>query len=174
MIKLVENFKNGWKITKCDETKISKRKGGLWSEYIETDDFVKPFFDIDLKVNVPDGNDKDKYFEDISEEIINNFTFQIECFYENNDMEMPETPLLLTKAHGYNKEKESDFVSLHLVMPDFKILYQNMEQLISDFNLEKNEIELMGEKIEYNLDMNNTFHHHPELLTLYLEFFLSH
>jgi hypothetical protein len=154
MIKLIENFKNGWKIKKCDETKISSANGGLWSEYIETDDFVKPFFDIDLKVNVPDGNDKDKYFEDISEEIINNFTFQIECVYENNDMEMPETPLLLTKAHGYNKEKESDFVSLHLVMPDFKILYQNMEQLISDFNLEKNEIELMGEKIEYNLDMN--------------------
>ena len=75
MIKLIENFKNGWKIKKCDETKISSANGGLWSEYIETDDFVKPFFDIDLKVKVPDGNDKDKYFEDISEEIINNFTF---------------------------------------------------------------------------------------------------
>ncbi len=152
MVKVCSNFKAGWsesKIKNMTKRNQSKYSNATWAEIIESDDFVKPFFDIDMKI---DGEEEEEVdYEEYVQAIYEDLSDKILDIQEKNNVDL-NYGLLCATANGWNKQKESHYVSLHLSAPDMKIQYKNMNQLIDEYKLEGPHETEMG--FEYKIDMN--------------------
>lgn len=144
-MKCVKNFMNGWSgesLKPLTEKSLNKLKG-TWAEVLNADDYIKPMFDIDLKVlhfSKDEQVDYDKWIIPIR-----HFLYSAMAEKVGED----DAELLCASSSGWNEEKKSHYISLHITFPRLKILFKNMPQLVEDLDL--------GETQVFQPDLNSDF-----------------
>ena len=117
-IKCVKNWYEGWQAVPLTESCLKKKKG-TWAEVLNADDFIKPIFDIDLKIGGEEGEEVD-------------YSNWIDPIKDNIDSAMADkfgedlSESLVASSSGWNKEKKSHYVSLHITYPKTKILFEEL------------------------------------------------
>jgi|TARA_R110002072_G_scaffold41254_6_gene116134 hypothetical protein len=130
-IKCVKNWYEGWQAVPLTESCLKKKKG-TWAEVLNADDFIKPIFDIDLKIGGEEGEEVD-------------YSNWIDPIKDNIDSAMADkfgedlSESLVASSSGWNKEKKSHYVSLHITYPKTKILFKNMKSLARDLGFAEEE-----------------------------------
>ncbi len=144
-MKCVKNFMSGWSgdSLKPLTEKTLGRYNGTWAEVLNADDFIKPIFDIDLKVPGEKSEviDYDPLIESVRGDIEGRMSDKVGVEHCQS---------LCASSSGWNSEKESHYLSLHITFPSCKILFKNMPQLAEELDM-KGECE--SPEISYSIDL---------------------
>lgn len=152
-MKCVKNFTTGWsgdQLKPLTEKSLNKLRG-TWSEVLNADDYIKPLFDIDMKIagSKEDKIDYDKWINPIREVM---FSDMAEKVGEDR------AELLCASSSGWNEEKESHYVSLHITFPRLKILFKNMPQLVEELGYTDEQVYSPEENVEINWDIDRAIY----------------
>ena len=151
-IKCLKNFNQSWSgenLKSLTESHLKKiRRGGTYAEILNADDFIKPIFDIDLSVAGGEGDkiDYSKWIDPIVEILDSAMAEKLGEEYRES---------LVATSSGWNKEKKSHYVSLHITYPKTKILFKNMKLLGGDLGFVKGETMICETKdirFEFEID----------------------
>ena len=152
-MKCVKNFTTGWsgdQLKPLTEKSLNKLRG-TWSEVLNADDYIKPLFDIDMKIagSKEDKIDYDKWIIPIREVM---FSDMAEKVGEDR------AELLCASSSGWNEEKGSHYVSLHITFPRLKILFKNMPQLVEELGYTDEQVYSPEENVEINWDIDRAIY----------------